>query len=301
MLVEIYYWIKEYFFYCCSTNNNKRNKTKVKEIDVILNTETDIYYDTLDSLKYGTMISSTKSSSVHLYNNYIYKLTHFKNYNELYTYRNNINQLDKNLNILYPLEMIDKDTSLIEKYRYLPNCELFDFIIKYTLTQRDKYMIILSVMESIANLHNSGVAHRDIKPENLFYLPNSKTLLIDLIMCSRYDDPQLFQGGTVSYASPQMFLDTYIENDWRRIDIWSLGVVIYVVQLLVFPWKNSIDCDIYLSYQSNENKQEYWDNIIDNKVISKLLFHTLAIQPEERKNINQLIDIFKNEIDLSTL
>ena len=301
MLVEIYYWIKEYFFYCCSTNNNKRNKTKVKEIDVILNTETDIYYDTLDSLKYGTMISSTKSSSVHLYNNYIYKLTHFKNYNELYTYRNNINQLDKNLNILYPLEMIDKDTSLIEKYRYLPNCELFDFIIKYTLTQRDKYMIILSVMESIANLHNSGVAHRDIKPENLFYLPNSKTLLIDLIMCSRYDDPQPFQGGTVSYASPQMFLDTYIENDWRRIDIWSLGVVIYVVQLLVFPWKNSIDCDIYLSYQSNENKQEYWDNIIDNKVISKLLFHTLAIQPEERKNINQLIDIFKNEIDLSTL
>ena len=156
-------------------------------------------------------------------------------------------------------------------------------------------------MESIANLHNSGVAHRDIKPENLFYLPNSKTLLIDLIMCSRYDDPQPFRGGTVSYASPQMFLDTYIENDWRRIDIWSLGVVIYVVQLLVFPWKNSIDCDIYLSYQSNENKQEYWDNIIDNKVISKLLFHTLAIQPEERKNINQLIDIFKNEIDLSTL
>ena len=234
MLAEIYYWIKEYFFYCCSTKNNKRNR--VREVDLILNTENDVYYDTLDSLKYGKMISSTKSSSVHLYNNYIYKLTHFKNSSGLHKYCNTINQIDKNLNILYPLEMIDKDTSLIEKYQYLPNCELFDFIVKYTLTQRDKYKIILSVMESISQLHNSGFAHRDIKPENLFYLPNNKTLLIDLIMCSSYDDSSYFRGGTVSYASPQMFQEIYIEDDWRRTDIWSLGVVIYVIQCQFFDF-----------------------------------------------------------------
>lgn len=292
MFMDLYQWIKRLLFYC---SNNK--KTKIERIEIEL--ETNPYYDTLDTIKSETIISNNINSSVYLYNNYIYKVIHFKSTNYLDNYCNIIYQLDKDLNILYPIDMIEHKNHLIEIYQYLPNCDLFDFIVTYTLTQQDKYKIILSLMETISQLHNSGFAHRDIKPENIFYLPNNKILLIDLIMSAEYNDCKNFRGGSITYASPQMFQDIYLENDWRRTDIWSLGVVIYVIQCKIFPWTNSIDCDIYLSYKSIENKQKYWDNVINDKLISKLLFHSLAINPEERKDINQLIDIFKNELDIS--
>ena len=260
------------------------------------------YYDVLDTInKYSTIISNTKTSSVYLHNNYIYKLVDFPDCCGLYKYCNTINQLEDTSNILYPLEMIYSENSLIEKYKYIPDCDLFELIVNYTLPQKDKYKIILSVMEAISQLHNAGFAHRDIKPENLFYLPNNKILLIDLIMCAQYNDPLYFKGGTVYYASPQIFQENYIENDWRKNDIWSLGIVIYVIQQQFFPWRNAKNCDIYLSYTNCDNKQEHWDNLIDNKVISKLLFNSLVINPNERKDINQLIEIFKNEIDISNL
>ena len=308
MLVEIYYWIKEKIYSFCSPNRNSNsnsNSNSNNNRNIEVNREKDTYYDILDTIKYSTIISNTETSSVYLHNNYIYKLVDFPNYNDLHKYYNTINQLNNQFkntdNILYPLEMIYRGDRLIEKYKYIQSGDLFDFIVDYTLTQNEKYKIILSVMETISQLHNSGFAHRDIKPENLFYLPNKNTLLIDLIMCARYDETKYFRGGSVSYASPQMFQDIYIENDWRRTDIWSVGIVIYIIQQKLFPWRNAQHCNIYLSYKNCDNKQEYWDSIIDNKVISKLLFHSLVINPNERKDINQLIDIFKNEIDLSNL
>lgn len=340
MLEEIYYWIKGIICSFCSPNSNSNDYSKdtrynysneynhlnsnndsnnyynrycnrdcnsnyysnneVYQIDNDLHQEMNSYYEALDIIKYSTIISNTKSSSVYLHNNYIYKLVDFPSCYDLYKYCNTIDQLEDNSNILYPLEMTYRKTSLIEKYNYIPDCDLFELITNYTTTQNEKYKIILSVMEAISQLHNAGFAHRDIKPENLFYLPNNKILLIDLIMCSRYDDPLHFKGGTVYYASPQIFQENYIENDWRQTDIWSLGIVIYVIQQQFFPWKNSKECDIYLSYKNYDNKQEYWDSI-DNKVISKLLFNSLVINPNERKDINQLIEIFKNEIDISNL
>ena len=96
------------------------------------------------------------------------------------------------------------------------------------------------MLEAIAFCHLKGVVHRDIKPENIL-LDRKGSINVKLVgfhCAHEFKKNQRFERmvGTSYYVAPEVLLHDYDQ----QCDMWSLGVVIYVM-LTGRPPFNGID------------------------------------------------------------
>lgn len=88
-------------------------------------------------------------------------------------------------------------------------------------------------MEAIAHCHRLGIAHRDIKPDNILYNDRNELKLADFGSAEIFNDEQPMNGvvGTPYYVAPEVIAG---RNYDEKVDIWSAGVVLYIM-LAGFP------------------------------------------------------------------
>lgn len=130
--------------------------------------------------------------------------------------------------------------------------ELFDKIIGNTnsrgcLSERKTGAIIKSLLEAVAHLHDNGVVHRDIKPENILFESehdDAAIKLIDFGLARRHDvkreGPMSNPVGTAYYMSPELLKGKYDKS----CDIWSVGIVTYILLCGYPPFNGSSDSEI---------------------------------------------------------
>ncbi|KAL6893932.1 hypothetical protein ACP4OV_008030 [Aristida adscensionis] len=120
--------------------------------------------------------------------------------------------------------------------------ELFDRII-----QRGHYSekaaaqltrVIVGVVEAC---HSLGVMHRDLKPENFLFVnqnEDSPLKTIDFGLSMFFKPGEMFADvvGSPYYVAPEVLLKHY----GREVDVWSAGVIIYILLSGVPPfWDES--------------------------------------------------------------
>ena len=88
----------------------------------------------------------------------------------------------------------------------------------------------------------SGVVHRDLKVENLL-LDNENNIKLADFGFSNYYDSSLMSTwcGSPPYAAPELFEGK--EYNGPKVDIWSLGVVLYVLVSGTLPF-NGVSCNL---------------------------------------------------------
>jgi len=129
--------------------------------------------------------------------------------------------------------------------------ELFDKIVDNIspngcLSERKAGSIIASLLEAVAYLHENGVVHRDIKPENVLFestKDDAAVKLIDFGLARRHgkgEVPMINPVGTAYYMSPEIFKGRYD----RACDIWSIGIVTYVILCGYPPFNGSSDKEV---------------------------------------------------------
>lgn len=129
--------------------------------------------------------------------------------------------------------------------------ELFDAIIKNgKFKERTAQVLIKSMLSCINYCHNKGIVHRDLKPENILLEPDmdfNKMKIIDFGTAVPYDQKGK-RGlkevlGTPFYIAPEVLAGNYNE----KCDIWSIGVITYMVLSGKAPFFGKTDPDIYAS------------------------------------------------------
>ena len=79
-------------------------------------------------------------------------------------------------------------------------------------------------------LHQLHVVHRDLKPENVvFFEKLGMVKLTDFGFSNKYNPGQKLETscGSLAYSAPEILLgDSY---DAPAVDIWSLGVILYML------------------------------------------------------------------------
>ena len=90
------------------------------------------------------------------------------------------------------------------------------------------------LFRAVNHCHASGVVHRDIKPENIMYGSDGEIKLIDfgLSKMGKIHEHLKTIAGTPYYMAPEVLEGSYDS----KCDIWSLGVLMYVLLCGYLPF-----------------------------------------------------------------
>lgn len=263
----------------------------------------------LDILKkLGILLYKSKDENAHiyLYNDSIYKVFHpkygFSYYKDLMQELKNYPH--KNILTSNDIQPIS-DFRIIETYDYY-KYDLFDYIQNYDMHILEITNFSRQIIEGINHMHCvCDIVHRDIKPENILVSFNNNYItlkFIDFDFSSKISNLKEFRGGSSAYVSPQVLDNYHINVDWKKNDIWSIGIVIYIMIFKMFLW-NKPDPDrdsYYYNYLLNFNL-DYWDNVFklskktssSYKVFPKILTSALEVDEGKRCNSYDLIKYLK--------
>lgn len=168
-------------------------------------------------------------------------------------------------NVVELYECLDDEDRVYLVMELAKGGDLFGLIMDQPdsrFVEADARVYFLQLMEGLRACHEQGIAHRDMKPENLLLTEESKLLISDFGLSNWFQNPQMpgverllaTPCGSTKYAAPEIFWGDY---NAKAIDVWSSGVVLYIMAAGQFPWTQATPrCGIYLSYANGEWRQD---------------------------------------------
>ena len=132
-----------------------------------------------------------------------------------------------NVCTIYGIDTTDQGQPYIAM-AYYDGQTLKDWIAENKGTLRECLDIAAQIGEGLNAVHQAGIIHRDIKPANIMLTRQGTVKIVDFGIARIKDAARGTRSdarmGTASYMAPEQVEDLDVD---ARIDIWSLGVVLY--------------------------------------------------------------------------
>ncbi|CAD8160254.1 unnamed protein product [Paramecium pentaurelia] len=145
------------------------------------------------------------------------------------------------------------------------------------LDEDDAKLMFRQIVKAVDYCHSLNIIHRDIKLENILLKDNNEIKLIDFgfsVLVNRDCKLGVF-CGTPSYMAPELVN----KQDYfgKPVDVWALGVLLYVLLTGHFPFKGSNDSDLY-----GQIKKGIYTKVNASPQCQKLISQMLTIRANER-------------------
>ncbi len=139
-------------------------------------------------------------------------------------------------------------------------------------TEKDAANLMEQVFSGINYCHSKGIAHRDLKPENLLLeggvsaadlggKTRFKVKIIDFGTSQAFEKGEKMEAkyGTPYYIAPEVLKKSYNE----KCDIWSLGVILYILLVGYPPFNGPDDASIIAAVKKGKYTldEPEWDDI----------------------------------------
>ncbi|MFS7923326.1 putative protein kinase CAMK-CAMKL-CHK1 family [Helianthus anomalus] len=182
-------------------------------------------------------------------------------------------------------EVLATKSKIYYVMEYVSGGELFAKVARGGRVKEDvarKYF--QQLISAVDFCHSRGVSHRDIKPENLLLNSNDDLKITDFGFSAlpeqkRYDGLLHTQCGTPAYVAPEVLRKK--GYDGAKADIWSCGVVLYVLLAGFLPFHDENIMNLYRKIFKAEYEFPPWFTAETRKLISKILM----ADPERRISI----------------
>ena len=227
---------------------------------------------------------------------------------DLAKFKNEINILSKveHPNIARFYEIFEDERHFSFIIEYCSGGELFQKIMQKltqgeTFSEKEAVPIFKQLMTAISCAHSQGICHRDLKPENILFLnknPNSPIKIIDFGLSKIFGEIRpLMKGnkieknimnarvGTTYYISPEVLQGNY-DN---KCDIWSCGVILYIMLCGYPPFDGETEHDIFkaISRKKFSFPEDEWKSISDD---AKDLIKHMICDADKRYNADNVLN-----------
>ena len=177
------------------------------------------------------------------------------------------------------------------------NGELFNYVsgIKKGFDDIICAKIFFNILKAVNILHNKFIIHGDIKPENIVVGNDFNLKLIDFGFYQKIKKDNCIINsllGSDTYCSPEVRKANIQGYDGIKSDIFSLGVLLFVLRAGKFPFNISGYCDKRYRLIMNKNYEEFWkgfekDNFSDD--FKNLIIHLICYDPSERFSFDEIV------------
>ncbi|XAR55635.1 Non-specific serine/threonine protein kinase, partial [Bertholletia excelsa] len=169
--------------------------------------------------------------------------------------------------------------------------ELFDRIVqKGHYSERQAAQLIKTIVGVVEGCHSLGVMHRDLKPENfLFDSPDedAKLKATDFGLSIFYKPGANFSDvvGSPYYVAPEVLHKYY----GPEIDVWSAGVILYILLSGVPPFWAETDTGIFRQILKGklDFESEPWPHISESA--KDLIQKMLCRDPKKRISAHEVL------------
>ncbi|CAL2049599.1 hypothetical protein CAEBREN_30726 [Caenorhabditis brenneri] len=206
--------------------------------------------------------------------------------------------------IVKSYEIMRIDNMLYIVSEYCSSGELYETLIEKGRVAEDVARKWFSETASaVSYLHSHGIVHRDLKAENILLGKNSSIKLIDFGFSNFQTGDQLLNTwcGSPPYAAPELLLGN--SYDGMKADIWSMGVLLYILVTGGFPFPSDSVNKLKRSVLSGVVKIPYWVSVECADFIRKML----VLNPGKRYSIQNVLqhrwmyirdNVKKNQVQL---
>lgn len=196
-------------------------------------------------------------------------------------------------NILKVYEYFEDDKNYYIVMEFCEGGDIFDKIDRCgKVTEKYAAKVMKYLLIGINYLHSKQVVHRDIKPENILItnkasFKDMSIKIIDFNVATiKYDRTLKGVTGTTDYMAPEVFSGVYNE----RCDIWSCGVVLYLMVSgqLPFPSPSDEEAEKAIKTQKLTFPSPLFDSISPSckDFLSKLLHKNPRSRPSASEALN---------------
>jgi len=185
---------------------------------------------------------------------------------------------------------------------------------------RDAQHICRKLVQILSDIHDRGIIHRELRPEKILVkdLEDSYDSKFEITLTSfgfAIKEEELFEEdlfprvGTLEYCPIEMLLPGCCQSKpghfkiWydRRVDIWSLGVIIFEMlygqtpfytpsQVKTLPDGKKVDCKDDMTMEKICNLKFKFPKLFSGAVYSEAedLFRCIFVKPDDRITLAEM-------------
>ncbi|CAH8355451.1 unnamed protein product [Eruca vesicaria subsp. sativa] len=190
--------------------------------------------------------------------------------------------------IVHLFEVMATKTKIYFVMEYVPGGELFNTVAKGRLPEDTARRYFQQLISSVSFCHDRGVYHRDLKPENLLLDAKGNLKVSDFGLSAVAE--QLRQDGlchtfcgTPAYLAPEVL--TRKGYDAARADLWSCGVILFVLMAGHIPFYDKNIMAMYKKIYKGEFRCPRWFS----SDLVRLLNRLLDTNPDTRITIPEIM------------
>lgn len=207
-----------------------------------------------------------------------------------------IMKMVRNDHVVKLKEVLASRTKIFIVLELVTGGELFDKIVAEGRFKDDQARLYFQqLIDGVVYCHNAGVCHRDLKPENLLLDDNENLKISDFGLSALYNGPADTEAsrstllhttcGTPNYVAPEVLADK--GYDGRAADVWSCGVILYVLLAGFLPFDEPTMSALFRKIQKAEFSYPSWFSADVKALLDKIL----VADPAQRVG---LVEIMKD-------
>ncbi|RCV11683.1 hypothetical protein SETIT_2G206200v2 [Setaria italica] len=191
-------------------------------------------------------------------------------------------------NVVGIREVLASRSRVFVVMEYARGGELFAKVARGRLTEDHARRYFQQLVAAVGFCHRRGVAHRDLKPENLLLDEEGRLKVTDFGLAAlpeqlRHDGLLHTQCGTPAYVAPEVLRKR--GYDGARADLWSCGVVLYVLLCGFLPFQHDSYAKMYQKIFKADYQVPPWVSGDARRLIARLL----VVDPTKRASIPEIM------------
>ncbi|KAF3340491.1 CBL-interacting protein kinase 1 isoform X1 [Carex littledalei] len=176
-------------------------------------------------------------------------------------------------NVVRLHEVSASKTKIYMVLEYVNGGEMFDRIdIKGKLPEEEVRKLFQQLIDGVSYCHERGVYHRDLKPENVLTDTKGTIKISDFGLSAlpeNNDDLLHTTCGSPNYIAPEVLANR--GYDGSMSDIWSCGVILYVMLVGRLPFEDRNIVVLYQKISKGETKIPTWLSTGAQNLLKRIL------------------------------
>ncbi|KAF6143108.1 hypothetical protein GIB67_041176 [Kingdonia uniflora] len=186
-------------------------------------------------------------------------------------------------------EVLATKTKIYFVMEYVKGGELFDKVAKGRFSEDLSRRYFQQLISAISYCHSHGVFHRDLKPENVLLDENGDLRVSDFglsAVTSQIGNDGMLHTlcGTPAYVAPEILAKQ--GYDGAKIDVWSSGVILFVLNAGYLPFNDQNLMAMYRKIYTGSFRVPRWTSPDMKRFISRLL----DPNPETRITVDGIVN-----------